>query len=110
MIDIALKHFIYEACINTLFNGIRKNFFLPSKALPDFKVGQTYQYLTSISSTNSVANFYGITITRVMPFNIEFHVDSGSIAMGTTIDGVSYENLFDSDRAVILSWIVDWIV
>lgn len=41
MIDTAIKHFIYEVCIDTLFNGIQKNFVNPSI----FHLGAHFKYI-----------------------------------------------------------------
>lgn len=43
MIKVALKHFIFEVCIEQLFSNIINNFKLPS---PKFKVGDKYSHIS----------------------------------------------------------------
>lgn len=43
MIKIALKHFIYEKCINVLFRNITKNFVHPK--LGDVRVGAKFRWI-----------------------------------------------------------------
>jgi len=45
MIKVFLKHFIYEMCIDRIFDGIYKNFDICNKKLGDFKDGQYIPHL-----------------------------------------------------------------
>jgi len=45
MIKIALKHFIYEICIDMVFNNISKNFKIPKKII--WKVGDMYECIAT---------------------------------------------------------------
>jgi len=45
MIKTVLKHWIYEVCIERLFDGIYKNFVL-IKQVSKFKVGDRFEWLT----------------------------------------------------------------
>jgi hypothetical protein len=42
MIDIALKHFIYDICIDTVFDGIVRNFQI---GLGPFTIGSRFRYI-----------------------------------------------------------------
>jgi hypothetical protein len=50
MIKIALKHWIYDYCINVAFDNIQKNFII--KTLPSLKVGEYYKKI-GFKVTNS---------------------------------------------------------
>lgn len=45
MIKIALKHFIYEKCIDVLFNAIENNFCTNTEN-SEFKIGDTFEHIT----------------------------------------------------------------
>lgn len=45
MIRVALKHWIYEICINKFFEGIYKNFDVCDITLQSYKVGQYIHHL-----------------------------------------------------------------
>jgi len=47
MIKIALKHFIYDACINVLFSSIEKNFVSISRDLFSAKRGDKFKRITA---------------------------------------------------------------
>jgi hypothetical protein len=54
MIKIALKHFIYDFCIEQLFNGIVRNF-VPAKdpeIWMDLEMGATYNFIKAIHKGN----------------------------------------------------------
>jgi len=45
MIKIALKHWIYEVCIEQLFDGISRNFIIPKNMLRTFQIGEQYEIM-----------------------------------------------------------------
>ena len=47
MIDIALKHWIYELCIDQLFNGIQKNFTFTTRDIYTCKKGDTFRKIVA---------------------------------------------------------------
>jgi len=65
MIKVALKHFIYEKCIDVLFNAIDKNFMGPYR---EFKVGDTFLYMEMRSNYNYLYYvFEGVEIIKIYP-------------------------------------------
>jgi len=66
MIKIALKHWIYEKCIDTLFTAISRNFgnpILETKKIGEIKVGDRFHEIF-VSNT-----FCGIEISNFKHFN-----------------------------------------
>jgi hypothetical protein len=59
MIDIALKHYIYDLCIDVLFNGFARNF----KKVFRIKVGDKFNLL--VQNNLSRSEFYDVTVTKV---------------------------------------------
>jgi len=79
MIKLALKHLIYELCIEQLFNGIRKNFIIypPTK----YKIGEKYG-LIEFRITSSNYHIIHATISDIQHGNIviagDFYVETSS--------------------------------
>lgn len=55
MIKIVLKHFIYEKCIDVLFNNIWRNFAISDGVL---KAGSTYREIQFVFEVNGYYMFY----------------------------------------------------
>ena len=53
MIDIALKHCIYETCINVLFDGIEKNFVPPIIPWEKLHTYGRYRYIKAVINNNT---------------------------------------------------------
>jgi len=65
MIKVALKHWIYEVCIEQLFSGITKNFNIGN--FLRFKKGDHFEYIYfRFSETNTIFKFYDVEITDIM--------------------------------------------
>ena len=66
MIKIALKHWIYEKCIDVLFKTINNNFLLGHK-VNEFKVGDKFEYIViKDSNPGYLIRMYDCTITENM--------------------------------------------
>ena len=64
MIKIALKHFIYEKCIDVIFNAIINNFKTPT-TWHKMKVGDRFNYITIFESPVSRTVYYGPEVVMV---------------------------------------------
>ena len=66
MIKIALKHWIYEKCINAFFEKVNKNFLL-SHNPNDFRLGDRFEYITVVFITDgrTVLKMYNCTIVGI---------------------------------------------
>jgi len=78
MIKTALKHWIYEVCIDQLFAGIMRNFKSFQGGSKDFKVGDIFHYIVTTSNGPSGESLgfveYGeCVITGVNKFGISFY-------------------------------------
>jgi hypothetical protein len=106
MIDTAIKHFIYEICIDTIFLAVRKNFVKPKIPLPTFRIGDFYKYIEMLDFNNVTGKFYDITITdiEIECNQIGFDADHGVIEKPNgdvdTIQG---------NHVGYLDWITEWI-
>ena len=63
MITIALKHFVYELAIDTVFKGFKKNFRVPLDPWT-FKVGDKFSLVKTINE-NGLYEFKDCTITAI---------------------------------------------
>ena len=66
MIKIALKHFIYEKCINVLFDGIVSNFIIPYK----FNVGDRFNYMWMRSTHDRYMYYSDVTLVDLRPSEV----------------------------------------
>lgn len=58
MIRIALKHWIYELCIDKFFERIYKNFSIFDKSLQNYKIGQYIPHLQITREDNVPIDLY----------------------------------------------------
>lgn len=77
MIKLALKHWVYEQCIDVLFNAVKNNFSDRYR----FKVGDKYVYLaiTCVDTTKWHYVFNNVTITRTYYHMVAFECESYTI-------------------------------
>jgi len=70
MIKIAIKHFIYEKCINVLFGAIKRNFRTPPKF--KFEVGMQLSYIDFITfgNTKRRVTIRDVTILQINAIHI----------------------------------------
>jgi hypothetical protein len=63
MIDTALKHFIYDICIDQIFNAIQKNF-IPAKqdAWRQLKQGYHYQWIEATAPSGKIETYYDVYV------------------------------------------------
>lgn len=73
MIRTALKHYVYEVCIDVLFNTIFQNFKHPDL----FKVGEKYTLIT-LEQTDRIIKLEGCFISAADPSEIHVYVDEYS--------------------------------
>jgi len=57
MIKVALKHFIYEACINVMFDNIIKHFITTERDLYNVKPGDKVRNITMRGYFNNAAAY-----------------------------------------------------
>ena len=62
MIKTALKHWIYEVCIDKLFSSIVDNFGNVNEKLWIFKEGNTFSYIEYCYKKNQYAKFFNVEI------------------------------------------------
>ena len=88
MIKIALKHFIYEKCINVIFNAIKRNFM--NAPIPEFSKGGSYKHLV-MHSMASNTHLYNCKILdtwdATTPFNTDRKIPSCSCT-GYDVNGI----------------------
>lgn len=80
MIKIALKHFIYEKCINVLFDGILNNFSASKNG--EFKVGDRFHSIqvkfesTRVNLSEIQTTLYNCTIMDILQGTvlIQYHL------------------------------------
>ena len=64
MIKTALKHWIYELCINQIFNAINSNFTTVPKKL-QLKIGETYSEIWYRTSRNTKLILQNATLSQL---------------------------------------------
>ena len=67
MIKVALKHFIYEKCIDTVFKGIVKNFVVPALNV-DFTIGDSFYYIETNNGYHQYI-YHNATIAKIYEYS-----------------------------------------
>ena len=81
MLKIYLKHFIYEKCIDVIFNAISNNFSEISK-FHKIKIGDTFYSITLHESPTTSIVYYSPKVTEV---NDDFFIIAGAMFTETEI-------------------------
>jgi len=115
MIKVALKHFIYEICINQIFSGIFTNFLGKDTRLKgsDVKIGDKFSFITVSGEYESPQHrirktvYYNVEVTNVHkiffvikggPFKHVHEDGSGFRGLGYDITHIYYQNILNFKR------------
>jgi len=88
MIKVALKHWIYEICLEQLFNGISESFKIGDRS-PVFNVGDRFDYLTVYEGSADPCIRYSTFFNA----HITYIYKTGAFSIKGVNRGVSYEYL-----------------
>jgi hypothetical protein len=81
MIDTALKHFIYETCLDVVFDNITKNFALASVDIVNAKKGDKFRFILiygymggfrNDTGSNSVHEFIDCVVIKTSKYSLHF--------------------------------------
>jgi hypothetical protein len=113
MIKTALKHYLYEFCINQIFNGVKRNFITVNKShcirygnhmqnVLNIKIGDVFDCILLEPNPFFKTYFYGAKIVDIHPDSIiisgnnftDYHLTSKQIVRGSNYnDGVLLDRI-----------------
>lgn len=87
MIKVVLKHFIYEKCLNVLFDGILNNFLVSENK--EFNIGDCFKYIQTRGFDKPII-FYNCTIINTLQRSLLIEYAMGDSTIDTDINNKDY--------------------